>query len=341
MQFATTTSPHIHLGNSVGRVMRRVIYALLPGLLALVWIFGPGVLVQAAIAVSTALAAEALMLTLRGKPLGRFLGDCSALVTALLLAIALPPLAPWWITVLGTGFAIVIAKHLYGGLGYNPFNPAMIGYVVLLTSFPREMSSWAAPLTLHGSTPDLTTTLALVFGERSAETLDAVTSATVLDLLRTQLGLGHSVAEVRSSPVFGLLGARGWEWVNLAFLAGGLWMCRQRTAAWQIPAGMLGALAVISTLFWLVDAARFAPPWFHLFSGAAIFGAFFIATDPVSASTTPRGRLIYGAGIGVLTWVIRSVGGFPDGVAFAVLLMNIAAPTIDQYTRPRVFGARA
>ena len=341
MLFETRTSPHVHLGNSVALVMRRVLYALAPGLLVLIVVFGPGVLVQLALAAATAMACETLMLLLRRRPLAPFLGDASALVTAALLAVALPPLGPWWLIVLGTAFAIVIAKHLYGGLGYNPFNPAMIGYVVLLISFPLEMSTWAAPRGVGGHVAGFGEALALIFGGHGDHVLlDAVSSATPLDTLRTQLGLGQTVAAVRAgSPVFGWIGGSGWEWANLAFLGGGLWMCQRRVAAWQIPAGMLGALALISTVFWIAEPARFAPPWFHVMSGAAVFGAFFIATDPVSASTTPRGRLIYGAGIGLLTWLIRSLGGFPDGVAFAVLLMNLAAPTIDQYTLPRAFGA--
>ncbi len=341
MRFAIATSPHVHTGTSVARVMRRVLYALVPGIAAMVWVFGPGVLVQLALASLAALASEALVLALRRKPLGLFLGDCSALVTAWLLALALPALAPWWLVVLGTGFAIVVAKHVYGGLGYNPFNPAMIGYAVLLISFPREMSTWTAPRELLAHTPGFAASLDLIFAGGAVPELDAVSSATPLDTLRTRLDLGYPLGETLAAPIFGVVGGTGWELATLAFLVGGLWLCAKRTADWRIPAGMLGALAVIATVFWLLDPARHAAPWFHLASGAAVYGAFFIATDPVSASTTPRGRLIYGAGVGLLTYVIRIWGGYPDGVAFAVLLMNIAAPTIDHYTPPRVFGARS
>ena len=239
--------------------------------------------------------------------------------------------------------AIVVAKHLYGGLGYNPFNPAMIGYVVLLISFPREMSSWLIPQGIgQAHALSLIETLQAIFNGLLPDRLaaDALTGATPLDALRTQLGLGLAVADIRNSPVFGIVAGSGWEWAASGFLAGGLWLIYTRVAAWQIPAGLLSGLAVISTIFYLIDPQRYAPPWFHLWSGAAIFGAFFIATDPVTASTTPRGRLLYGAGVGVLTYIIRSFGGYPDGVAFAVLLMNIAAPTIDLYTQPKVFGAR-
>lgn len=343
MRFKTVTSPHILRETSVGQVMRRVLYAMVPGIAALVWFFGWGILVNLAVATLVALVAETAMLVARGKPLALHLGDCSAVVTAWLLAVALPPLAPWWLTTIGVLSAIVVAKHLYGGLGYNPFNPAMVGYVVLLISFPREMSAWLIP---HGvgqpHVLSLTDTLGAIFGGALPASIspDALTGATPLDVLRTRLGLGLTVTEIRNSPAFGIVAGHGWEWAALGFLAGGLWLVYIRAAAWQIPAGMLGALAVMSSIFFLVDPERYAAPWFHLWSGAAIYGAFFIATDPVTASTTPRGRLIYGAGIGVLVYIIRAFGGYPDGVAFAVLLMNIVAPTIDLHTQPRVFGAR-
>ena len=343
MRFKIVTSPHISQNVSVGQVMRRVLYAMIPGIAALTWFFGWGILINLIIATAVALLAETVMLTVRGRPLALYLSDFSAVVTAWLLAVALPPLAPWWLTALGIVSAIIVAKHLYGGLGYNPFNPAMIGYVVLLISFPREMSTWLIPHGLdqpHALT-FLETLQAILSNEWPARfTLDALTGATPLDALRTQIGLGLTVTEIRNSPVFGIVAGQGWEWAALGFLAGGLWLIYTRTADWRIPVGMLGGLAVIATVFYLVDSQRYAPPWFHLWSGAAIFGAFFIATDPVTASTTSRGRLIYGMGIGILVYIIRGFGGYPDGVAFSVLLMNIAAPTIDLYTQPRVFGAR-
>jgi len=343
MRFKTVTSPHILQDASVGQVMRRVLYAMLPGIAALTWFFGWGILINLVLATTMALLAETALLAVRGKPIVLHLGDSSAVVTAWLLAVALPPLAPWWLTVIGVLSAIVVAKHLYGGLGYNPFNPAMVGYVVLLISFPREMSTWLIP---HGVDQQhaltLLETLRVMFHDEwpARFTVDALTGATPLDVLRTRLGLGLTVTEIRNSPVFGIVAGQGWEWAALGFLLGGLWLVYTHAADWRIPVGMLSGLAVISSVFYLLDPLRYAPPWFHLWSGAAIFGAFFIATDPVTASTTPRGRLIYGAGIGILVYIIRGFGGYPDGVAFSVLLMNIAAPTIDLYTQPRVFGAR-
>jgi len=336
MEFRTYTSPHLPATGSVSRMMSFVLLALLPGSLCAAWLFGWGVLVNILLAGLAAIAAEAAMLMARRRPVLPVLQDGSALLTGVLLALALPPLAPWWIPVIGSLFAIVIAKQLYGGLGYNPFNPAMAGYVVLLISFPRELSLWPAT----GQVLGLQNTLQLVFAGSLPDTLtlDAITMATPLDAVKTRLGLSETLTEIRESAVFGSFAGAGWEWLNLWFLLGGLWLLQQKIIRWQIPAGMLGGLFLTALLFYAWNPDIYASPLFHLFSGAAMLGAFFIATDPVSASTTPRGRLYYGFGIGVLTYVIRTWGGYPDGVAFAVLLMNMAAPTIDYYTRPRVFG---
>lgn len=336
MEFRTWSSPHLPVNDSVAAMMRLVLLALLPGTACFFWLFGWGVLFNLLIAGVTAVVAEAIMLMLRKRAVTTTLLDGSALLAGCLLALALPPLAPWWIPVIGSLFAIVIAKQLYGGLGYNPFNPAMAGYVVLLISFPLEMTLWPAA----GNHPGLAATFTLVFGGSlpNGLPLDAVTMATPMDAVRMQLGLGELLTGLKEGPLFGLVGGAGWEWVNLWFLAGGLWMLKMRVIQWRIPVSMLAGLALVALVFHLYDPDTYASPLFHLFSGAAMLGAFFIATDPVSASTTPVGRLWYGFGIGVLTWVIRTWGGYPDGVAFAVLLMNLAAPTLDFYTRTRVFG---
>lgn len=336
------SSPYIHHPPySTAGMMFSVILALLPALAIYALLFGWGVVVNAALAVGVALVCEAGMLAVRRRPLFPTLGDGSAILTALLLVFALPPLAPWWLTTVGVAFAIIVAKQLYGGLGFNPFNPAMVGYVVLLVSFPKELTLWSMPLSLAGSSLDVSTTLSYIFSGSLPDgiTIDALTAATPLDTMKTQLGLGRTPGAIAASePVFGFLGGKGWIWVNLTLLAGGLWLIRRRVISWHIPVALLGSLAAISSIFYLLDSAHNASPLFHLFSGAAILGAFFIATDPVTAATSNLGRLWYGAGIGVLIYVIRSWGGFPDGVAFAVLLMNMAAPTIDHYTKPRVFG---
>ncbi len=334
------TAPLLTLSTDVGAVMRQVLYALIPGVLAYAWYFGPGVLINIALASAMALLCEALMLSLRDKPVALHLADYSAVVTAVLLALALPPLAPWWLTGVGIFFAIVVAKHLYGGLGFNPFNPAMVGYVVLLVSLPREMTQWLPPQMLSAHTLNFTETLSAIFSSHlpNGISIDALTGATTLDTVKTQLGLNKTLSEIRTAAQFGDFGGRGWEWIANWYALGGIWLLYRRVIDWRVPFGMLAALLGIALVFFLVDPDTHASPLFHLFSGATLLGAFFIATDPVTAASTPRGRLLYGAGIGLITYLIRSYGGYPDGVAFAVLLMNMAAPMIDHYTRPRVFG---
>ena len=333
-------SPYISEAPSVGAIMFKVLLALVPGIAAYVWVFGGGILVTIALATATALAAETVMLKVRRRPIKPFLMDFSAIVTAWLLALAIPPLAPWWLIVVGTLFAIVFAKQIYGGLGYNPFNPAMIGYAVLLISFPVLMTKWPAALQLAQYKLSFADQLHYIFGGLlpSQINIDAVTSATPLDYLKTQLTLKHDVASITQAPLFGALGGKGGEYVTAAYLLGGIYLLQQKIITWHLPTAFLGALALISGIFWLVNPAHFANPLFHLFSGASLLAAFFIITDPVSGPTTPNGKLYFAAGVGIITYLIRVYGGYPDGVAFAVIFMNICVPLIDAHTQPRVFG---
>lgn len=333
-------SPYLTAAPSVTSIMLKVMLALIPGIAAYVWVFGGGILVTLTLASITAVLTEALMLKLRGRPIRLFITDGSALVTGWLLALALPPLAPWWLIVLGTAIAIIVAKQLYGGLGYNPFNPAMVGYAALLISFPVLMTSWPAPLALAEIKLGLLDQMHFIFSGAlpAGAALDAVTSATPLDYLKTQLTLNHSMQEITQAPVFGALGGQGGELVAGAYLLGGLYLIQQRIITWHLPTAFLAAVALIAGVFYLADANHFADPAFHLFSGATMLCAFFIITDPVSGPTTPRGKLIFAAGIGILTYLIRVYGGYPDGVAFAVIFFNICVPLIDAYTQPRVFG---
>ena len=333
-------SPYISNAPSVGSIMFKVLLALVPGMIAYVWAFGGGILVTIALATATALAAEAVMLKIRKRPIQPFLMDYSAVVTAWLLALAIPPLSPWWMIVVGTLFSIVIAKQLYGGLGYNPFNPAMIGYAVLLISFPILMTKWPAALQLAQTKLGFADQLQFIFSGILPQgvAIDAVTSATPLDYLKTQLTLKHEVASIKQAPIFGALGATGGEYITGAYLLGGLYLWQQKIITWHLPTAFLGSLALISGVFWVVDPSHFTSPMFHLFSGASMMCAFFIITDPVSGPTTPRGKLYFAAGVGIVTYLIRVYGGYPDGVAFAVIFMNICVPLIDMYTQPRVFG---
>jgi electron transport complex protein RnfD len=325
---------------TVAGVMRQVLWALIPGIAAHVWFFGPGILIQIILASVFALAYEAAMLRLRGRPMRPFLNDYSAVVTAVLFALCIPPLAPWWISAVAMLFAIVFAKHLYGGLGQNLFNPAMVGYVVVLISFPREMTQWLSPRELADLVPGLAETLHAIFmgGLPAPLELDAITQATPLDTIKTGVDSGRFVSEIRQAPLFGDFGGLGWEWIANWYAVGGLWLLYRRIISWHVPVAVfIGVLALGFPAF-LVDAGGNPQPLQHIFTGGLVLAAFFIATDPVTGCASPRGRLLFGLGVGLITLVIRRWGGYPDGVAFAVLLMNMAAPLIDRYTRPRIFG---
>lgn len=333
-------SPYISDAPSVSTIMLKVLIALVPAIAVYVWVFGGGILVTLALATIAALTTEALMLKLRQRPIQPFLSDYSAVITAWLLALAIPPLTPWWLIVVGTVFAIVVAKQLYGGLGYNPFNPAMVGYAVLLISFPVLMTKWPAALQLAQTPLSFADQFHYIISGNLPEgvLLDAVTSATPLDYLKTQLKLDHAMATIQSAPLFGTLGGKGSEYITMAYLMGGLYLWQQKIISWHLPIAFLGVLTAISSVFWISDSAHFASPLFHLFSGASMLGAFFILTDPVSGPTTPRGKLYFAGGVAIITYLIRIYGGYPDGIAFAVIFMNICVPLIDAHTQPRVFG---
>lgn len=327
-------SPYIRKPASIQRVMLTVLIALLPGIAAYVWQIGAGILVNIAIASVAALAGEAAVLALRRKPVAMALGDGSALVTAWLVALCFPPIVPWWLTALAALVAVVAVKQLYGGLGQNPFNPAMAAYCTMIVAYPALMSQWPAAGQL-----DFASQLQLILG--SARDLDAITGATALDAMRTGLrAQDATVDSVRQLGAFGLAGGKGWEWLAAGYLAGGLILLATRVITWHMPAAFLAALAAISGAFWLVHPEQFASPLFHLASGGAMLGAFFIVTDPVSGATTPRGKLIFAAGAACIAWLIRSFGAYPEGIAFGVLLMNLCVPLIDMKTQPPVFGHR-
>jgi len=334
MSLLRVTSPHAHSPLSTPKVMQTVLLATVPGLIVLTYFFGFGILVNVIWGGILALALEAFALKMRGRPLKGYLNDYSALVTSTLLAIALPPYSPWWLIAVGMVSSILLAKHLYGGLGYNPFNPAMVGYVVLLISFPVQMTAWAPPRGA-GEVPGLLAALQATFAPGS---WDAVTMATPLDVLKQNDSL--LIADLyREQPQFGRWAGLGWEWVNIAFLLGGAYMLYKRIFTWHAPVCMLVTLALLSAVFYDGgSSASGGSPMFHLLSGATMFGAFFIVTDPVSSAVSLRGRMIYGALIGILVYIIRVWGNYPDAVAFAVLLMNFAAPFIDYYTQPPTYG---
>jgi electron transport complex protein RnfD len=328
----TGSSPHWHDGRTVGIVMADVCIALAPGLLCYAWLFGPGVLIQCALAVIFALLFEFVALRLRGRDPALFLRDGSVIVTALLFAVSITPLAPWWACLCGIAFAVIIGKHAFGGIGCNIFNPAMAGYVFVLACFPAQMNTWPT-LSAHG----LGAYLDSIFPMGNTAP-DMLSGATALDELDNRLELMEMVSEISTSPVFGLVGGAGWEWINFLFMLGGIYLLARGVIKWHIPVAVLAGIFLVSLPLYMYDPEVHASPLFHLFSGGTMLCVFFIATDPVTASTTWLGRLIYGVLIGALVCLLRGWGAYPDGVAFAVLLANVFVPLIDLLTRPKVFG---
>jgi electron transport complex protein RnfD len=301
--------------------MRDVIYSLIPACAVAVYMFGlPGLRVIL-ICTLGCMVFEAACNRIGGKPLT--LRDGSAVLTGILLALNLPPSSPWWLALLGSAIAIIIGKQVYGGLGYNPFNPALVARVVLLISFPVQMTRWTAPAPLGSG-------------------IDSVTAATPLGEWKTAVMLTGKLPDNLSDGTLNYLtgnmpGSIG-EVSAIALLLGGIYLLVRKVISWHIPVSFIASTMLLSGIFWLVDSSRYPDPLFHLLTGGLLLGAFFMATDMVTSPVTTRGMLIFGCGCGVLTVIIRLFGGYPEGVSFAILLMNAATPLIDRMVKPRVFG---
>ncbi len=334
----TMVAPHTHDRSSVERIMLQVCLALTPATLFGLWQFGWPAAMLWLLTCASAVATEVLCLWLRRKPLHHSV-DLSALLTGWLLALSLPPWAPWWIGVGGSFFAIAVGKHLYGGIGQNIFNPAMLARIALLVSFPVQMTTW--PLAGQHS-PDFITSLGIIF--QGAPMPDGTTGATILGELKTAYSGDATVTSITDAHFSWLDAGLGFtagslgETSALLILAGGIWLLALRIISWHIPVAMLLSLLLISALFNAVDPGRYAGPMVHLLSGGTLLGAFFIATDYVTSPSSNSGRLWFGACCGVLVFAIRSWGGFPEGVGFAVLFMNALTPLLDRYCKPRAYG---
>mgnify|MGYP001578983483 CR=1 FL=1 len=329
-------SPFIQKAPSVTLVMMLVMLSLVPGILAYIFFFGIGILLNLTIAIITALIAEYFILKIRNLPIKLFITDGSAIVAASLLAISISPITPWWIIIIGTLFTIIVAKHLYGGLGSNLFNPAMIGYAVLLISFPAVMTKWPLPAT-HLLDFNIAQQLEVFFyGPKGL--IDSVSSATPLDYIKTQIFLDkpYELNFSEGMPIRSYFNAS--IIISLSFLLGGIFMWFKKIITWHLPITFLVSLTLISLIFWLIDSSLYLSPFIHLFSGGTLLCAFFIITDPVSGPTTPKGKIFFAFGVALLVYLIRVFGGYPEGVAFAVIFMNICVPLIDSLTQPKVFG---
>ncbi|WOH38080.1 electron transport complex subunit RsxD [Thalassotalea fonticola] len=347
MAFWIASSPHNHIKAETPALMRLVILAALPGVFAQWYFFGWGSIIQIALAITFAVLAEMTFLAVRDKNITAQITDFSAVLTGLLIGISIPSLAPWWITAIGCIFAICVVKQLYGGLGFNLFNPAMAAYVMLLVSFPVQMTSWQPANELMVYDLNFFNHLWLILTgytwegfsvEQIRMNIDGITMATALDTLKTDITLGLTSAESLTNPVFGKHFSVGWEWVNIGFFFGGLFLIAKKAIDWVIPVSFLGALFIFSFIAFSISPDSSASTMFHWLAGGTMLGAFFILTDPVSAATSRKGRVIYATLVAFLVYIIRKFGGYPDAIAFAVLLANMAVPLIDQYARPRTYG---
>ncbi len=324
LMLVVSSSPHAHEGTTIRRIMLDVIIALVPAFVAAVYFFGWDAIRLTAVCVGTCLAAEALTRKAMGRDIG--ITDLSAVVTGILLAFNLPPGLPSWMAVIGSLVAVIIAKQVFGGLGYNPFNPALVGRAVLLVSRAPEMttwSSWQIPC--------------------PAANVEAVTSATPLGLVKTALATGGPLPlafDPRTAVdfLFGNMNGCIGEVSALALLIGGIYLLWRRCISWQTPVFFIGTVLVFATILWRISPLTNMAPLFHMLSGGLMLGALFMATDMVTSPVTKKGMIVFGIGCGLLTIVIRKWGGYPEGVSFAILLMNAVTPLINRATRPRVLG---
>lgn len=322
-----SASPHIHSDRTSRKLMYDVVIALVPAFLVSLYLFGIGAFIVTAVAIISCLFFEFVIQKYILKTTTT-ISDGSALLTGILLAFNLPSNIPVWMIIVGSLVAIGIAKLSFGGLGFNIFNPALVARVFLLVSFPVQMTSWPSPVVNNTSFAD------------------AVTGATPLGIVKEGLQYGGTMTELSSkipslSELFlGISGGSIGEMSGLALLLGGIYLLVRRVISWHIPVTMLLTIAVMTGIFWLVDPLHYADPLFHLFAGGAILGAFFMATDLVTSPVTRKGMVIFAVGIGVITVVIRLFGAYPEGVSFAILIMNALVPLINKNFKPRRFGEK-
>lgn len=343
MSIVTSKSgPFTHAASSVQKTMTLVLLALAPATLFNLYLFGWPAILLFIVTVGACVAVEAGALSLGGRPVKSTLLDGSAVLTGWLLVMSLPPWAPWWVGVLAAVFAVGLAKHAFGGIGQNVFNPAMVGRTVLLISFPVVMTAWVAPHPLFtAGAPSLMDAFSITFGGNMP---DAMSAASALGHVKTELSRGIPVSESMAQVpnLFDMAvgyraGSMG-ETSALLILAGGLFLMARKVISWHIPFTLMATVFLMGTLFNAVNPERFASGLFHLMSGATFLGAFFIATDYVTSPVSKLGQIVFAVGCGIMVWIIRTFAGYPEGMAFAVLFMNALTPIIDQYTRPRLFG---
>lgn len=332
-------SPHIKKHHSTQSVMLDVIIGLAPAIAASIIFFRARAGIILAICIISCAAFEAICNLARKRPSS--LGDFSAVITGIILAFSLPPTMPAWACIIGSGFSIIIGKMVFGGLGANVFNPAMAGRCFLTACFGAMMTTWTVPATIDSQMPKMGQT-------QSQSVPEAVTSATPLALSKEAIkskaeGKGTNAATVNSIFKYMIIGEKGGclgETSAIALIIGGIYMLIRGTISYVIPAAVLISAFICASIGWLIDPQYYIAPWVHLVGGGLLLGAFFIATDPVTAPLTTKGKWIFGAGVGVLTMLIRMVGEYPEGVMFAVLLMNSVTPLIDKFCKLTPTGGK-
>ena len=322
-----SASPHVHSDRTSKKIMYDVVIALVPAFLVSLYVFGIGALIVTSVAVISCLLFEYLIQKYLLKTTTT-IGDGSALITGILLAFNLPSGLPIWMIIVGSLVAIGIAKFSFGGLGFNIFNPALVGRVFLLISFPVQMTMWPTPL------------------DNQSTISDAVTGATPLGIIKEELMMGETMTEISHNipstldMLTGITGGSLGEMSALALIIGGLFLIIRKVITWHIPVVMISTILVITGIFWMIDPQQYADPLIHILSGGAILGAFFMATDLVTSPMTKKGMVVFAIGIGLITVVIRLFGAYPEGISFAILIMNAFVPLINSYFKPRRFGSK-
>lgn len=320
-----SASPHVHSARTSKKLMYDVLYALIPAFLVSIYVFGLGALVVTSVAVVSCILFEYLIQKYLLKT-DVTISDGSALITGIILAFNVPSSLPIWMIILGSLIAIGVAKLSFGGLGYNIFNPAMVGRVFLLVSFPVQMTSWPTPI------------------ENNTSLVDVVSGETTLGIIKEGLMYGDTMTDISSKLpsmtdlLFGFTSGSIGEMSAVALILGGIFLLIRKVITWQLPVTILVTIAVLTGIFWLINPDQYANPLLHILSGGAILGAFYVATDPVTSPMTKKGMIIFAIGIGIITVVIRLFGAYPEGISFAIIIMNAFVPLINSYFKPRRFG---
>lgn len=341
--------PYIYHIYNVRKIMFLVIIACIPGIITKCYFFGSGTLIQILLSITISLLLEIVVLKIRLKNIKIHLQDNSAVLTSILFGISIPSLLPWWMTAIGIFFSIVVAKHLYGGIGQNIFNPAMLGYAILLISFPVHMNNWNESNSNLPLLKNIKQSLNIIFFQNNIHDIEntnsnifpeVFTEATPLNNFKIRNHLKDTYISERTEYHFlkNIIVQNNWKYINISFFLGGFFLFLKKIICWRIPLSFLSVLGILSTVSFIYSKELFLSPFIHFFSGGTMICAFFIATDPVTTSCTNIGKIVFGMIIGFLTWIIRNYSDYPDAIAFSILFANMLVPLIDHCTKTSGYG---